>query len=168
MIPKYKIETELYNSSRTIIYRALRDSDQTSVIIKTLNNDYPSNHDITRFKHEFHITQKMTSARVVQVYEQLKYDNNLALVLADFQGVSLHDYLSKVEKIDWKQCLRLAIEISRGVGHIHQQNVIHKDINSSNILFNPETNQIQIIDFGIATELSREQQDVNVANQLEG
>ncbi|MCP4360829.1 MAG: protein kinase, partial [Chloroflexi bacterium] len=38
----------------------------------------------------------------------------------------------------------------------------------SNILFNPETKRVQIIDFGISTELSREQQDVNVANQLEG
>ncbi|MCP4372500.1 MAG: protein kinase, partial [Deltaproteobacteria bacterium] len=126
VIPKHKITEELFRSNRTIIYRALRDRDQTRVIIKTLNNEYPSNADLTRLKHEFHVIQKMVGAGLVHAYEQVKYGNNLALVLEDFQGVSLHDYLSKVGKIDWGQCLRLAIEIGRGVGHIHQQNVIHK------------------------------------------
>ncbi|MCP4996223.1 MAG: protein kinase, partial [Gammaproteobacteria bacterium] len=148
-IPSYQIETELFRSSRTLIYRARRDSDQTEVIIKTLNNEYPSNRDLTRFKHEFHITQKMVGAGVIRAHKQVKYGNNLALVLEDFQGVSLHDYLSKVEKIDLKQCLRSALEMSQGLGQIHQQNVIHKDINPNNILFNPETKQVQIIDFGI-------------------
>ncbi|MCP4396827.1 MAG: serine/threonine protein kinase, partial [bacterium] len=167
-IPHYHTEAELFRSTRTMIYRALRDSDRTRVIIKTLNNDYPSNHDITRFKHEFLMTQKVAGAGVIRAHEQVKYGNTLALVLEDFQGGSLHDYLSTVEQIDLGQCLRLAIEMSQGVGHIHHRNVIHKDLNPSNILFNPETTQVKIIDFGIATELSREQQDVNVANQLEG
>ncbi len=167
-IPGYQREAELFRSPRTLIYRAMRDSDRTRVIIKTLNNDHPSNYDITRFTHEFHVIQKIAGAGVVQAYEQVKYGNNLALVLEDFQGVSLHDYLSKGEKIGLGQCLRSAIEMSQGLSHIHQHNVIHKDINPSNILFNPETTRVQIIDFGISTELSREQQDVNVTNQLEG
>ncbi len=61
-IPNYQIEAELFRSPRTVIYRALHDSDQTGVIIKTLNNEYPSNADITRFKHEFHVIQKMAGA----------------------------------------------------------------------------------------------------------
>ncbi|MCP4046219.1 MAG: AAA family ATPase, partial [Gammaproteobacteria bacterium] len=138
------------------------------VIIKTFNNEYPSNRDITHFKHEFHITQKMTGEGVIRAYEQVKDGNNLALVLEDFEGISLDHYLPKADRLGLKQCLRSALEITRGLGHIHQQNVIHKDINSSNILINPETKGVQIIDFGISTELSREQQDVDVTNQLEG
>ncbi len=53
-IPGYQIAGQIYESHRTLIYRALRDSDQRRVIIKTLNNEYPSNRDITHFKHEFH------------------------------------------------------------------------------------------------------------------
>ncbi len=57
-IPGYKVKEELFRSDRTIIYRALREKDKTNVIIKSLNTQYPSNEEITRFKHEFHITQK--------------------------------------------------------------------------------------------------------------
>ncbi len=95
-IPNYQIKEELFRSPRTLIYRALRDSDQTGVIIKTLNSEYPSNRDLTRVKYEFYVIQKMAGAGVVQAYEQVKYGNNLALVLADFQGVSLYEYLSQV------------------------------------------------------------------------
>jgi serine/threonine protein kinase len=42
------------------------------------------------------------------------------------------------------------------LGSIHAANVIHKDINPSNIVFNPETGQLKIIDFGISTQLTRE------------
>ncbi len=138
IIPHYHIEAELFRSNRTMIYRALRDSDHTRVIIKTLNNDYPSNHDITRFKHEFHMTQKMAGAGVIRAHEQVKYGNTLALVLEDFQGISLNNYFAATDRLDLSQCLRSAIDISRGLGHIHQHNVIHKDINPSNILFNPD------------------------------
>ncbi|MCP4401385.1 MAG: hypothetical protein GY801_29310 [bacterium] len=44
-IPHYHIDAELFRSPRTMIYRALHDSDRTRVIVKTLNNDYPTNAD---------------------------------------------------------------------------------------------------------------------------
>ncbi len=68
-ISGYQVKEELFRSSRTVIYRALRDSDQTGVIIKTLSSEYPSNADLTRFKHEFHVIQKMAGAGVAQAYE---------------------------------------------------------------------------------------------------
>ncbi len=167
-IPGYQIQEELFRSNRTIIYRALRDKDRTSVIIKTLSTQYPSSNEISRLKHEAHIIKIMDGEGVIHAYEQIKYANNQALILEDIQGISLHGYLSQAERIDLVQFLCLAINISRGLGHIHRQNVIHKDVNPNNIIFNRDTERIQIIDFGISTELSRERQDVNVTEKLEG
>jgi len=45
---------------------------------------------------------------------------------------------------------------------------MHKDINPSNIVWNPDTNQLKIIDFGISTELSREHPEIRNPNVLEG
>lgn len=54
------------------------------------------------------------------------------------------------------------------LGRIHQQQIMHKDINPTNIVWNPETHQVKIIDFGISTELSREQPEIRNPNVLEG
>ncbi len=167
-IPGYQIKEELFRSKRTIIYRALRGKDKTSVIIKTLSIQSPSSNEISRLKHEAHVIQEIDGGGIIHAYEQIQYANNLALILEDIQGVSLHEYLGQTEQIGLEQFLRLAIDISQGLGHIHHQNVIHKDVNPSNIVFNRDTERIQIIDFGISTELSREKQDVNVTNKLEG
>ncbi len=66
MIPKYKTEKGLYRSGRTLIYRALRDSDQTGVIIKTLNSEYPSNRDLARFKQQLrHVASIKDGPKVI-------------------------------------------------------------------------------------------------------
>jgi hypothetical protein len=54
------------------------------------------------------------------------------------------------------------------LGHIHQQNIIHKDINPANWIFNPSTWQVKLIDFGIASVLPRENPTLKNPNQLEG
>ena len=39
---------------------------------------------------------------------------------------------------------------------VHKKGIIHKDINSSNIIYNLENQILKIIDFGISTDLSNE------------
>jgi serine/threonine protein kinase len=64
--------------------------------------------------------------------------------------------------------LLVAIQIADALGQIHAANIIHKDINSANIVFNPATNQLKIIDFGISTRLPRETLTLKNPSQLEG
>ncbi len=89
--------------------------------------------------------QKMDGEGVIHAYEQIKYANNQALILEDIHGISFHRYLSQAERIDLVQFLCLAINIGRGLGHIHRQDVIHKDVNPNNIIFNRDTESIQNI-----------------------
>ncbi|MCP4276011.1 MAG: hypothetical protein GY779_06625, partial [Gammaproteobacteria bacterium] len=84
-VPGYQIETELFSSIRTVIYRGHRKDDNTSVIIKALNTEHPSNNEISHFKHEFNITRKMDDQRVIHAYEQIKYADSLLLILEDIQ-----------------------------------------------------------------------------------
>ena len=64
-----------------------------------------------------------------------KYQKSLMMILEDFGGESL-DKILKTQQLSLKVFLELAIRISDIVGQIHQQNIIHKDINPSNIVWN--------------------------------
>jgi serine/threonine protein kinase len=64
--------------------------------------------------------------------------------------------------ISMREFLPRAIQIADSLGQIHTANVIHKDINPANIVWNQATNKI--IDFGIATVLPRE--NPTLKNQL--
>ena len=46
-------------------------------------------------------------------------------------------------------------KIVEAMNFFHQKNVIHRDLSLSNILYNQETNEIKIIDFGIAKKVDK-------------
>jgi predicted ATPase/signal transduction histidine kinase/serine/threonine protein kinase len=71
-------------------------------------------------------------------------------------------------ELDISSFLSLAIQIADTLGQIHAINVIHKDINPSNIVWNQYSNQLKIIDFGIATRLPRENPSLKNPEHLEG
>lgn len=64
--------------------------------------------------------------------------------------------------------LKLAIEIVQAVSCIHSSSIIHKDINPSNILVSVGLDSVKIIDFQLATLLSREDVSSISLNALEG
>jgi len=64
--------------------------------------------------------------------------------------------------------LPIAIQIADAVGQIHAANLIHKDINPANIIWNKKTNQLKIIDFSISSRLPREKPALKNPEQVEG
>ncbi|WP_370623556.1 AAA family ATPase [cf. Phormidesmis sp. LEGE 11477] len=54
------------------------------------------------------------------------------------------------------------------LAYIHQHNIIHKDIKPDNILIHPDTKQIKLIDFSLASSLPQEQQGIQPTQGLEG
>jgi predicted ATPase/signal transduction histidine kinase/tRNA A-37 threonylcarbamoyl transferase component Bud32 len=166
-IPGYQILAQIYENAKSLVYRGYRERDGQIVILKLLKQDYPTPAELTRYKQEYEITRSLNLEGVVRAYDLHKYNNTLVILLEDFGGESLK-ILMKSRKLKLEEFLSLAIRITEILGEIHQQNIIHKDINPSNIVFNPTTGQLKIIDFGVATQLSRENPTIKNPNVLEG
>ncbi len=176
----YQITEALYESDNSVVYRAKRLADKQPVILKMLREAYPSPERIAWFKREYEVTRKLNIPGVGSVcnlaYLPIKEADQQRWVmeLEDFGGDSLTRLLNTApELVNFQQerladFLRLAIEVANILGEVHQQHLIHKDINPSNIIFNPSTKQVKLIDFGISTVLSQENQTFRNPNILEG
>lgn len=164
-----QVITKLYESSNSLIYRAVRNYDKKPIILKILKENYPTPSELARYRQEYEITRSFNTETIIKVYDLQRYENSLVMFVEDFGGESLKILISQQNKqFSLEDFLRLAIKISEGLVQIHGQNIIHKDINSSNIIVNLETEEIKIIDFGISTRLYRENPIVYNPNQLEG
>ncbi len=162
LIAGYHIIETLYQSIKSVIYLAVRDSDGLQVVIKILNDDYPNHQQIARFLHEFDIHQKLNSIQgVASVYGLENFSHQQALVLEYISGGELSSLLQKNNSNFIGLFFKTAIQIADALGEIHQHCIIHKDIKPKNILWQPQTETIKIIDFSIASELSREKQSQN-------
>ena len=152
-IPNYQISTQIYESANSLVYQGFRKTDNQQVILKVLKEDYPTLAELTRYRQEYEMTHELNLAGVIKTYDIEKYQNTLVIILEDFGGESLKSIFKEPEKVSIIDFLPLAIQITEALGQIHAVNIIHKDINPANIVWNQETNQLKIIDFGIASRL---------------
>jgi predicted ATPase len=157
-LPGIIIQSKIYESSASLVYRGIRVQDERSLIVKMLKLDYPSPQELTRYRQEYEITRSLNLEGVVKAYSQQEYQRTLVILLEDFGGESLEQWMHKRPDfcpMPLSTFLGLAIDLTDILGRIHAANVIHKDINPGNIVLNPDTGVVKIIDFGIATQFSR-------------
>ncbi|MBD3560780.1 AAA family ATPase, partial [Planktothrix sp. FACHB-1355] len=167
-ILNYQIIENIYSGSRTLVYRAIRTSDRLPVAIKLLKNLYPNFNELVQFRNQYTITKNLQYSSIVKTYSLEPYQNGYALVMEDFGGISLKNYVQKVNFQSLKEFLDIAIAICNALEVLYRQRVIHKDIKPSNILINPQTKEVKLIDFSIASLLPRETQTILNPNHLEG
>ena len=160
-------QTLLYESANSLVYRAIREADNQPIILKLLKESYPTPQELVRYRTEYRITQQLKEPGVVRVYDLQKYQNSLVMFLEDFGGESLTIWMQQ-RSFTLEEFLQIAIATTEILGQIHRANIIHKDINPSNIVYNPQTKQLKIIDFGLSTQLTRETPNLKNPNVLEG
>lgn len=166
-ISGYQIKSSLYKGSKTQVYRCLRESDAQPVVLKTDIDDRPIIDSGTNYSHEFEVLQSFKSRNIITCHELLRDQNGYTLVFEDTEGLSLAHFL-KENALDFDEKLSIAIQTVEGLNAIHQAGFIHKDINPNNLIYNPNTGQLKIIDFGICTFLPKEFAGIRLAYRIEG
>ena len=163
----YRVLEQIGDSSNSAVYRGIRESDRQPVILKLLKQDYPTSQAIARYREEYAIASQLKWQNAATAIALEHYQRSLVIVFKDLGGQSLRQYLDG-KAIPLTQFLPIAIEITQQLADLHQSNIIHKDINPSNIVINPKNKQVSLIDFGISKRCKLETTSLKNPNILEG
>ncbi|AFZ24260.1 putative ATPase [Cylindrospermum stagnale PCC 7417] len=166
-LPGYRIIEAIHASARTTVYRAHQKKTQTPVIIKILSTQYPKFNDLILFRNQYAIAQNIDHPNIIKCYSLEPYGNSYALILEDFGGISLSQYANS-QVLNLEDFLVIAIAITHALEFLYHNKIIHKDIKPKNILINPETKQVKIIDFSISSLLPKENTEITNPNSLSG
>ena len=157
----------VYEGPHTLVYRGSRERDCHPVVLKVMRNPFPRFNELVRFRNQYTITRHLNSPYIVQPLALERYGKGYVLVMPDDGAIAFSEY--------WQQCqrsltefLQIGIQLTEALHYLSQQRIIHKDIKPGNILIHPHTQQIQLIDFSIASLLPKEQQQLANPNSLEG
>ncbi len=175
-ISGYSILEQVYCGSKTLVYRGIREKDSIPVIIKILTSEYPSFSELLQFRNQYTITKNLNIPGIVHPLSLESYGNSYILVMEDLGGVSLKEYTINIGSecvvnspvAFLQKFLLIALQLADILHELYQNRIIHKDIKPANILINPETKQVKLIDFGIASLLPRETQEIKNPDVLEG
>ncbi|MEX1314197.1 MAG: BREX system ATP-binding domain-containing protein, partial [Desulfotignum sp.] len=163
----YQVHQKLYESSTTVVYRADRKGGE-SLILKVLNSNPGERKNIDRYHNEYNITRSFrNSSRIIKTHGLEQFNDTLVMLMEDFGATSL-DLLLNQKRFSLEQLLDIVIKVMEGLDEIHYAGIIHKDINPSNIVMNPDTGQVKIIGFGIASSIKNGETGCNNSNIVEG
>ena len=166
-LPGYSLADTLYQGTRTTVYRAVETATQQSVVIKVLSREYPSFGELVQFRNQYTVAKNLPISGIVRPLSLAPNGNGYALVMEDFGGIDLGQY-AKQYTLSLSEILDIAIQLADTLHELHQHRVIHKDIKPANILIHPESKQVKLIDFSIASLLPKETQAIQSPGSLEG
>jgi predicted ATPase/signal transduction histidine kinase/tRNA A-37 threonylcarbamoyl transferase component Bud32 len=175
-IPGYRLIERIYDGSRTRVYRGLCEPSQKPVVIKLLKGEYPTFNELVQFRNQYAIAKNLDLAGIVKPIALLNYHNGFGLVMEDIGGISLKEVMERWEdgggmgrsSNSLSEFFHIAIQIVQTLEGLYHNRVIHKDIKPHNILINPKTQEVKLIDFSISSLLPRESQEIQNPNVLEG
>jgi Serine/threonine protein kinase len=159
-ISGYTLLEKVAVTKRSVVHRGRRDSDGRTVIIKILNTEYSSPSEIARFKQEYELIKNVDLEGVVKAYDLVNYKDGFAIVLEDFEGMSLREILRKEKRCDIASFLNFGIKLTKTLGELHKINIIHRDIKPENIFVNRKNGEVKITDFGISKVITHEDDEI--------
>jgi len=107
--------------------------------------------DATRsfFYNEYNIGRDLLHDNIIRVIDMDVVGTSI--VLEDFTGIDLLDYLNLDETTNVPLMIKLFTQILDAVDYMHtKKGIAHMDIKLENIIWNRETNILKLIDFGHA------------------
>ncbi|CAB4417904.1 unnamed protein product [Rhizophagus irregularis] len=136
-----------------LIMKAIWNKTGNYVVYKKLTNtDAVRNDILDAFIHELKINLHFDYCdRIVRCFgiSQDVTTKEYLLVMQYANGGDLRNYLKdNFKKLTWGDKKRLAFQIADGLNYLHNENVLHRDLHSKNIVIHE--NNAKIIDFGIS------------------
>ncbi len=122
-IPGFSKLNTLHEGRQSILYRAERDADQATVVIKTLRSFYPSVESLKAFRREYDLTYLLMADGIPYCLDLHFQDQVAFMVFEDCGGESLAQRL-KSGALPILESLTLALQMVEILAHIHQNKVI--------------------------------------------
>ena len=118
----------LYQGNSTITVETLPDYAQP-VVIKKPAKRHPSQQACESLENEYQMTRALDAVDGVRkALGQQSIENQPALILEYIDGETLRERLITRKELNLRSRLEIALDLARILGEIHQQNVIHLDL----------------------------------------
>ncbi|HEY0705628.1 MAG TPA: serine/threonine-protein kinase PknK, partial [Polyangia bacterium] len=148
------VEETIRQDQQCVLRRGRRSPDAQPILTLEPRWDHPSPEVIARLEREFALRGELSPDWALVPLALESNHGKTALIFADAGGIPL----DQCGEMPWPlaKFWPVAIRICVALAQIHDKGLVHKDVKPANILLNPETGQVRLMNFGLATRLPRE------------
>ncbi len=147
---RYEIIEKVGSGGMADVYRAKCHRLNRYVGIKILKPEFSADKNlVTKFRAEAQSAAGLSHPNIVSVYD-VGDDGDLHYIVMELvEGITLKKFIEKKGKLEIKEAIGIAIQISQGLEAAHDNHIVHRDIKPQNIIISKE-GKVKVADFGIA------------------
>ena len=163
---RYRIGSFMGRGGMGQVFTAVDSQLGRQVAIKLLVGErYKDREKVKRFRQEALTLSKVNHPNVCTIHDVGVSAEGPYFVMELVHGQTIGE-LVKGGAIPVKQALDLMIQACRGIHAIHAKGIVHRDIKPSNVMVTTG-NLLKIVDFGLATRVSKRGDDRTAFNTVD-
>lgn len=155
---KYTLDQELGRGGFGITYRATQHLLGQTIVVKTLDESLRHNPNFTQSQQQFQAEAKRLALcihpNIVRVLDFFVEDGLPFIVMEYIPGPTLDNVVLPNKPLSEATALHYSRQIGAALQVVHRNGLLHRDVKPQNLILRQGTDQVVLIDFGIAREFS--------------
>jgi serine/threonine-protein kinase len=162
MLGRYEVEKELGKGAMGVVYLGKDPKINRVVAIKTmaLGQEFEADELAeakARFFREAETAGRLNHKNIVTIYDAGE-EHDLCYIAMEFlKGKDLTRYAKAAALLPADKVFEVVAQAAEALDYAHQAGIVHRDIKPANLMYEDDTGQLKLTDFGIAriTDSSR-------------
>ncbi len=132
------------------VYKAIQLGLDRTVALKILPPTLARSREfLERFFSEAYAISRLQHQNIVTIYDYGEEQDQKYIAMQYIHGPTLSQLIQAEKQLEYGRIINIVKQICRGLKYAHQNDIVHRDIKSGNIMVEPG-DKIYISDFGIA------------------
>ena len=169
---KYTLEQELGRGGFGITFKATHHYLHQTVVIKTLHESLRRHPQFTKFQRQFQDEARRLATcihpNIVRVSDFFLDDELPYMVMDYIPGQTLDAVVFPSQPLPEAIAIHYMQQIGAALQVVHQNQLLHRDVKPQNIILRQATQEVVLIDFGIAREFTPGSHQANTGVVSEG
>jgi eukaryotic-like serine/threonine-protein kinase len=152
-IAGYALESEVGEGGTSAVFRAKHAAHGT-VAVKVLREKLRSDKTaVARFLREARFGERVQHPNVVRTLEIGEAGTGMHFLAIEWaKGELLEKYAKRRGPLPADEVAEIVVQIGEAVHAAHEVGVVHRDLKPDNLMYDPDTRRVKLLDFGIATD----------------
>ena len=159
-IAGYTLQSEVGEGGTSAVFRAQHGVHGT-VAVKVLREKLRQDRTaVARFVREAHYGERVQHPNVVRTIEVGEATPGMHFLAIEWAGGEiLEKYAKRQGPLPVEEVVAIIQQIGEAVHAAHAVGIVHRDLKPDNVMYDPASHQVKLLDFGIAadTDLAPEQ-----------
>jgi serine/threonine protein kinase len=160
-IAGYTLDSEVGEGGTSAVFRA-KHATHGTVAVKVLREKLRSDKTaVARFLREARFGERVNHpnvVRTIEIGEAAPGAGMHFLAIEWAKGDILEKYAKKNGPLPVDEVAEIVAQIGEAVQAAHEVGVVHRDLKPDNLMYDPESRRVKLLDFGIATDTDTSQE----------